>query len=87
MRVKTVAVGVRRKYNLGNYESVELDVTMWAEVDEDEEPNRVAAYLFEECKSLIREQSPKNKPPANERYSKFGLPASRDEISFFEEDQ
>ena len=33
--VKTVAVKYGRKYNLGNYKSAEIEVTMWADIAED----------------------------------------------------
>lgn len=33
MNVTTVSITVKRKFNLGNYESVELGATVWADIE------------------------------------------------------
>lgn len=35
-RVKTISVTIGRKINLGDYESATAEVSIWAEMDEDE---------------------------------------------------
>jgi len=33
MRIKTVAVEYGRKFNMGNYQSLDVKVTLWADID------------------------------------------------------
>jgi len=44
MIIKTAAVEYRRKFNLGNYESVEISASLWANIQEDE--SAIMEYLF-----------------------------------------
>lgn len=62
MRIKTVSATYERKFNLGNYNSVNIGVTMWAdcEVSEDEpeeDPNKVATELMNNCREHVREEA------------------------------
>ena len=57
MKVGKIAVEYRRKFNLGNYESMELGVTMWGAVDEDENPEAVAEMMWEQAKNSVKEQA------------------------------
>lgn len=57
MRVGKIAVEYRRKFNLGNYESMELGITMWGAVDENEDPEAVAQMLWEQAKNSVKEQA------------------------------
>jgi hypothetical protein len=67
LRVNTVSFDYTRKFNLGNFESVEISVTQWASVDEKEDANQVIAFLAEQCKNHVKA----NIPP---RYSRQGTP-------------
>jgi hypothetical protein len=58
MRVKTAAIEYRRKFNLGNYESIELSVGYWAEVEEGEDEASVTQVLFELAKAELKKQLP-----------------------------
>ena len=57
MRIKNVSVEYGRKFNLGNYESLELNISLFAQVDEDENPEAVAAFLWDRAKSSLHEQA------------------------------
>jgi hypothetical protein len=58
VRINTVSFGYKRKFNLGNFESVEIDVQQWASVDEDEDADDVIAFLAEQCKNYVRSNIP-----------------------------
>ncbi|WP_019500911.1 hypothetical protein [Pseudanabaena sp. PCC 6802] len=74
MRVKTASITYARKFNLGNYESLEMSVSLWSEVDVDEDESAVCEYLF----SLAKEQLKANLPPKmqaptiQKTFTKFG---------------
>lgn len=57
MKIHKIAVEYRRKFNLGNYESMELGITMWGSVDEDEDPEAVAQMLWYQAKASVKEQA------------------------------
>ena len=46
MIIKTAAVEYRRKFNLGNYESVEISASLWANIQEDEDESAIMEYLL-----------------------------------------
>jgi len=50
MIIKTAAVEYRRKFNLGNYESIEISASLWANIQEDEDESAIMEYLFQTCK-------------------------------------
>lgn len=57
MQVNTVGVEYRRKFNLGNYESLELGITLYSKVDPDEDSEAVAQLLWEQAKASVKEQA------------------------------
>lgn len=57
MQITTVSVEYRRKFNLGNYESLELGMSLYAKVDIDEEADAVAEYLWEKAKASVKAQA------------------------------
>lgn len=67
MKINTVSMGYTRKFNLGNYEAVEISVQQWASVDEDEDPDQVISFLAEQCKNHVRSALPPG-------YSRQGTP-------------
>jgi hypothetical protein len=67
VRINTVSFGYKRKINLGNFESVEIDVQQWASVDEDEDADQVIAFLAEQCKAHVKASIPPG-------YSRQGTP-------------
>ena len=54
MRITTISVTYGRKFNLGNYESVHIEETVWADLDEDDSPDEVEATLYEFAKSGVK---------------------------------
>jgi hypothetical protein len=45
MQTNTVGVEYRRKFNLTNYESLELSISLYTKVDLDEDPEAVTELL------------------------------------------
>ena len=57
MKITTVAVTYGRKFNLGDYESMHIELTAWADIDEDERPDEATAALFADVKQAVRLQA------------------------------
>ncbi len=57
MHITTVSVEYRRKFNLGNYESLELGVSLYAKVDADEDSEAVAELLWQQAKASVKAQA------------------------------
>ena len=57
MHITTVSVEYRRKFNLGNYESLELGVSLYAKVDPDEDSEAVAELLWQQAKASVKAQA------------------------------
>lgn len=57
MNIKTVSVTYGRKWNVGNYESATVELSIWADVDEDDDPDYVTAALWAMAKASVKEQS------------------------------
>jgi hypothetical protein len=53
MKTKTIGITYTRKFNLGNYESLEISAFMCGEPDEGEDPQAVALLLGEEAKEAV----------------------------------
>jgi hypothetical protein len=72
LRINTVSFSYTRKFNLGNFEAVEIGVSQWASVDEEEDADQVIAFLAEQCKAHVKA----NIPPG---YSRQGTPPTAKE--------
>lgn len=57
MHIITVSVEYRRKFNLGNFESLELGVSLYAKVDADEDSEAVAELLWQQAKASVKAQA------------------------------
>ncbi len=57
MKLKTVSVTYGRKFNLGDYQSATLDVTLWADLDEDDDEGDVMAGLWAMAKNNVKAQA------------------------------
>ncbi|MGL5922154.1 hypothetical protein [Chroococcidiopsis sp.] len=57
MRTKNISVTYGRKFNLGNYESLELSIQMFTQVDEDEDPEAVAQFLWMQARDSVKLQA------------------------------
>ena len=58
MQIKFIIATCRRKFNIGNFESVDLEVSLNAEITEDENESDIAQYLFLMCKEEIKKAAP-----------------------------
>jgi hypothetical protein len=63
VKINTVSVGYERKFNLGNWESVVISGHMWASVDEEEDPDQVMAFCFEQTKQHVKANIPPGYKP------------------------
>ena len=57
MQINTVGVEYRRKFNLTNYESLELSISLYAKVDLDEDAEAVAEFLWQQAKNSVKAQA------------------------------
>ena len=56
MEIKTISVTYNRKFNLGDYESLELSCSLWGQIDPAEEDAEGAAqFLFQQAKDSVKE--------------------------------
>jgi hypothetical protein len=58
MQIKTISVSCRKKFNTGNYESVDLEVCLNADIGADENESDVTQYLILFCKDEIKKAAP-----------------------------
>ncbi len=58
MQIKSITVGVRKKFNLGNFESVDVEVNLSADIQPEEDEAAIAQYLIGICKTQIKEAAP-----------------------------
>lgn len=56
MKVKTVSITYERKINLGDYNSATIGLTLWADVDEDEDHDLVVRELQRQARELARDE-------------------------------
>ncbi len=57
MQITTVSVGYRRKFNLSNFESLDLEVNLYAKVDQDEDADAVTDFLWQQAKASVKAQA------------------------------
>ncbi|OYE00690.1 hypothetical protein [Nostoc sp. 'Peltigera membranacea cyanobiont' 232] len=55
MKIGTVSVSYSRKFNLGNYESIELGCSLWAQVEDEEDADGVVQFLYHQAKASVKE--------------------------------
>ena len=55
MKIGTVSVSYSRKFNLGNYESLELGCSLWAQVEDEEDADGVVQFLYYQAKVAVKE--------------------------------
>jgi hypothetical protein len=54
MKIGTVSISYSRKFNLGNYESLELGCSLWAQVEEEEDAEGVVQFLYHQAKASVK---------------------------------
>lgn len=57
MQINTVGVEYRRKFNLANYESLEMSISLYAKVDPDEDFEAVTEFLWQQAKASVKAQA------------------------------
>ncbi|MHC5771900.1 MAG: hypothetical protein ACYTXI_41545 [Nostoc sp.] len=55
MKIGTVSISYSRKFNLGNYESLELGCSLWAQVEDEEDADGVVQFLYYQAKAAVKE--------------------------------
>jgi hypothetical protein len=56
-RIKTVSVQYGRKLNLGDFNSAEINVSIWADLDEDEDVQGALDMLYAQAKDNVKKQA------------------------------
>jgi hypothetical protein len=56
MKIDKVAGGYSRKFNLGNYNSLELEVTCWADLEEGDDPVMCIVRLQDLCREAVKRE-------------------------------
>ncbi|MBD2496740.1 hypothetical protein [Nostoc sp. FACHB-280] len=54
MEIKTISVTYHRKFNLGDFESVELGCSLWGQIDPEEDADGATQFLFEQAKESVK---------------------------------
>ena len=54
MRVNTVSVSYGRKFNLGDYNSLSLEVTLWADLEEGDVAQAVINSLQDQARNSVK---------------------------------
>lgn len=62
MKVSTIAVCYGRKFNLGEYNSLHLEATVWADLEEGDDPDRVMADLQGQTREAVKREYLRLKP-------------------------
>lgn len=57
MKITSQSVTYGRKWNLDNYESATVEVTMWASLDEDDDPQQTLDMLWDMARASVRAHS------------------------------
>ena len=55
-KIDKIACGYTRKFNLGNYQSLELEVTTWADLEPGDDPKQVCTGLQEFCREQVKQE-------------------------------
>jgi hypothetical protein len=54
MHITTIAVSYTRKFNLGNFNSVDLSCSLWAQIDAEEDEDCCIAILQDKAREAVR---------------------------------
>lgn len=61
MEIKTIAVSYNRKFNLGNFNSVDLSCSLWAQIVAEEDEDSCVQILQDKCREHVRAEYHKAK--------------------------
>lgn len=56
-RITGISVTYGRKFNLGDFNSAHLEISLYAELDEDDSPEDARAQLWADAKASVKEQA------------------------------
>jgi len=54
MKITTISVTYERKINLGDYNSAHIGLTLWADLDEEDDATMMAAHLQRQARELAK---------------------------------
>ena len=54
MQIRTIAVSYSRKFNLGNFNSVDLACSLWAQIAAEEDEDCCIQILQDKCREHVR---------------------------------
>ena len=54
MQIKTIAVSYSRKFNLGDFNSVDLSCSLWAQIAAEEDEDACTQILQNKCREHVR---------------------------------
>ena len=54
MNIRTIAVSYSRKFNLGNFNSVDLSCSLWAQIAAEEDEDTCIQILHDKCREHVR---------------------------------
>jgi len=54
MHITTIAVSYSRKFNLGNFNSVDLSCSLWAQIDAEEDEDCCIAILQDKARASVQ---------------------------------
>lgn len=57
MKTTQISVTLGRKFNLGDYCSAHFEITLWAELEEGDDPEQARNQLWAEAKASVKEQA------------------------------
>jgi hypothetical protein len=55
MKFTTVSVSYSRKFNLGNFESLDLGCSLWAQVEDGEDADGITQFLYHQAKASVKQ--------------------------------
>lgn len=56
MKITTIAISYHRKFNLGNFNSVDLSCSLWAQIDAQEDEDACVQILQSKCREHVRNE-------------------------------
>lgn len=55
--IKTISVTYGRKFNLGDYNSAHIEISMWADLEAGDDPDEVTEALYTDAKRHVKAQA------------------------------
>ncbi|WP_193199662.1 hypothetical protein [Nostoc sp. MG11] len=55
MKISTMSISYSRKFNLGQFESIDIGCSLWAQVEDEENADGVVQFLYHQAKASVKE--------------------------------